>query len=165
MAGTAKDPVIIPDKDTVLAGNSFARWLEARAEAEDTSGFMIEQIGNILLSDNEDEMWDADELDDTPSSKDIIDVEMSVMSFTVQKGQAQYEESILPYFMVVRAARLDTGAEFTFTTGAPLIMAKLKFLEDHRQLPAECAVRTGKTKKGYTVLKLRKVPGRAVKAR
>lgn len=156
---------IVQESDAQKAANSFGRWLEARAERETSAGFMEEQIGSILMAEDSEAMWDADDTSETESSKAIPDVEMSIDNFTVHRGQTEYGEGLYPFFMIVRAYRLDNGEPIVFSTGAPLIMAKLKWMEDHGELPAQCVIRTAKTAKGYDVLKLRKLTERAVQGR
>ena len=155
----------VPESLRERATQGFEAWLDRQAVlSENNSGaFMGEQVANILLADDTDEMWSADDIGDTASSREMPDVEMSVQSFTVHRGQLEYSESTFPYFMIVQAARLDTGEEFVFSTGAPLIMAKIKWLDDHEELPAECVIKAATTRKGYTVLKLYKISERAVR--
>lgn len=163
---TVKNGSLLEETPQEKAANAFVRWLEARAESDAEIGndFMSEQIGNILLAENTEEMWDADEIGSIQSSKDLIDTEMSIKAFRVRRGKVEYENSDIPFFYVVEAAKLSDGEEFVFSTGAPLIMAKLKYAEDHKELPVECVIRASATSKG-SVLKLRKISERAVKVR
>lgn len=150
--------------DAERAANAFMSWLEARAIVDsDNTDFQTEQIGAILMAETAEEMWDADESDELDSSKDITDREMQIISYVVRKGDIT--DADVPYYMVVRAARLDNGEEFQFSTGAIRLMTKIKWLGDHDELPAECVIRAIETSKGYSVLKLRRVSPRAVKAR
>lgn len=149
--------------DAERAAASFMNWLEARATVDsDNTDFQTEQIGAILMAETAEEMWDADESDELDSSKDITDREMSIISYVVRKGDIQ--DSEIPYYMVVRAARLDNGEEFQFSTGAIRLMTKIKWLGDHDLLPTDCVIRATETSKGFNVLKLRKISPRAVRA-
>jgi|SRR5215467_9381551 len=150
--------------DATRAAESFLNWLDAKAQVDaDSTEFQTEQIGAILLAETADEMWDADETDELESSKEIADREMSLISYTVRKGDIA--DADVPYYMVVRAARLDNGEEFMFSTGAIRLMTKIKWLGEHDELPAECVIKATDTSKGYQVLKLRKIAPRAIKGR
>lgn len=155
----------VPQTPEILAANQFYSYLEAKAASDENepSDFMAQQVGAILTAGSSAEMWEADNGEGVANSLSMIDVEMAIYSFTVHKGQIEYSEGSYPFFMVVHGARLSTGEEVVYSTGAPLIMAKLKYLEDHDELPAECVIRETQTRKGFRVLKLHKLSERPVK--
>jgi hypothetical protein len=122
------------------------------------------QLDRILSAGSAEQMWNADDFDSI-GGRDLVDVEQRINSFTVHEGSEQYA-SPLGHWIMVQAQRLDNGQEITWNTGAPLLIGKLRWLEAAELLgtaDAECVIRSTPTPNG-SVLKLKQVPQRAVKA-
>jgi hypothetical protein len=150
------------------AADGFKEYMIQRAELEG-EGLAFEiasgQVAKILdaaNSDNESDLWDADELD-MLNGMDMTDVEQRVNSFTVHKATGEVEN---PWgvFIVVQATRLSDGADVTWNTGAISVVSKLRAFEARGMFPLPCVIRGTKSGKG-TVLKLRPIPVRAVQAK
>jgi hypothetical protein len=151
-AGTAVEPRPV---------ETLIEYLTRRAEVEsDSRAYEVaaSQLERILSAETEEEFWDATTYVST-GGRDLEDVEQQVLSFSVHRGSDQYQ-SPLQHFIMVNAARLDTGEQFVWNTGSPLIIGQLRWLESKGKLPKEVVIKGTPTPNG-TVLKLRPVPKRA----
>lgn len=146
----------------VRESTRFVDYLDARAGL-DGEGRAFEvassQLDKILTAETEEEAWDADEFESV-AGRDLVDVEQRVLGFTVHKSSGELNAP-LGVFIQVQSQRLSDGEEFTWNTGAPLIIGKLRWFEAAQKLPVECVIKGTDTAKG-TVLKLKPVPKRAV---
>jgi hypothetical protein len=164
----ANQPVTPPVENAeiakVTAAEKFIEYLVRRAEIDgENRSFDVayQQVSSILVADTLEAMWDADERDAT-GGRDLVDVEQRIESFTVHPSSDQYKTA-LGHYMQVTSTRLSDGEQFTWDTSAPLLMGKLRWLESRELLPMECVIK-GIVAGAGTVLKLRPIPSRAVKA-
>lgn len=138
--------------------------LELAASMEDGNGASNADITAAVIQ----RMFEADSLDaameaqdaSLPSGKSISDTEMTVLGIAVRKADSKYSEHSLGYYLVVDAARLDTGAEMRFAVGAPNVVALLFRALNEGMLPLECVIRSRETANGE-LLSLRRIPRRA----
>jgi hypothetical protein len=146
----------------------FERWIKALdSEAQATEAFsdtseITANVAEAILSAPT--MADAFAVQDAglPSGKDLVDVEHEIKTFEVIKGDAKYSEHSLGYYFRVHAARLEDGAEFTYSVGAPNVMLVMHRLRQENQIPgAEVVIRSKPTANG-ALLTLRPVPRRAL---
>lgn len=162
---TAPAPQNSHRKPEVSQAESFMAYLERRASEEGENRSFevaVTQLERILTAETAEQVWDADEYEST-GGRDLTDVEQRIRGFSVHKGGEQYK-SALGYYIMVDSSRLDTGAEFIWNTGSPLIIGKLRWLEAHDMLPIDCVIKGTPTPNGE-VLKLRPVPKRATSAK
>jgi len=138
----------------------FVDGLKRRAEVDSANrGFDIasKQIDAILAAETEADFWDAD-ISGTVNGQDMMDIEMMVRAVTFAESSDEYDAP-LGVYAIVDATRLDNGEECIISTGAPLVVAKLRAAEARDMFPLGCVIKGTKAGKG-TVLKLRPLPVR-----
>lgn len=139
--------------------------LEATQEDDTFGSPMINGVVSILAAESEEEMWDADELDQT-GGKDLEDVEQKIVAYAVKYSnnpgiQSAFKDSQgRGMYLLIRSARLDTGEEFVWNTSAPLLVGKILWLANREMLPADVVIR-GRGESGSRVLRLKPIPKRA----
>jgi hypothetical protein len=123
LTGTIVQPSL--NKFTKFA-NHLAQRASLDADEIDTLDTQASIANRILDAKTEQEIWDADE-GGTPGGRDLIDLEQRIFGFDIMKGKDPEKESKLlgPVFLLVRAARLTDGMEFTWNTAASGIVTKL----------------------------------------
>lgn len=135
-------------------------WLENIA-TEDTSnqGFTGDDIGNILLADDEATMWDADELPRL-NAKVLSGCDLDLYGFDVKfSNDPEIASGLIgpksrrKMYLLVKAARLnnggqtnvyrlpDVGEEFVWNTSARFIVSKLYWLARHGRFDNGSAVK------------------------
>jgi hypothetical protein len=129
--------------DNSRAGDITAAVIERMMTADDFETAMAAQDASL------------------PSGKSLADTEITVRGITVLKGDPKFSEHSLGYYLVVDAARLDTGEELRFATGAPNVVALLFRADNEGLLPREFVIRSRETQNGE-LLSLRNIPKRAV---
>lgn len=160
------------DKADVSVIEGFTDYLNRRADQDaegefDGQSFTASQLERILNAPSTEAMWDADDADSS-SGKELEDVEQRIISFRVMRSD-KYDSGIPAgggffFFYWVTALNLESGVTFTWNTGAPLIMGKLRYLEAAELLntpEADCVIRGRDTDAGFRVLKLRPLSKRA----
>jgi hypothetical protein len=126
--------------------------------------------GDSVAADIMDKILTAPDLDAAieiqneglPSGKDFSDVEQTIRTIEVRRGDEQYADHSLGYYLKIDAVRLDTGEEVTYACGARNIVVILVQAMHANRLPLECVFRSRKTENG-ALLTLQKLPKRAVK--
>lgn len=163
----------------VIAPKMFSRFITAlNGEAEMTAAEfdareIAEAVGErILAADSLEEAVAAQDAG-IPGGKDMKDIEHTVLSFEVIKGDSKYEESSLGYYLRVYAQllqaatvageRYQPGDDITYGVGAPNVLMLLHKARQQDRLPLDVVIRGKATAKGELLL-LRLVPARVVKA-
>lgn len=142
----------------------FRNYLGTRAESETrdiATDLAADQLAAVIAAEDEAAMWAADEMS-LEAGKDLADREMMVQSFTVHTSSERFKAP-LGHYVVVQAVRLDTGEAFTWNTGSPLVIGKLRWLEAHGKLPRAVVLRSIETPNGAR-LRLEPVAVRATPA-
>jgi hypothetical protein len=168
-SGNANSPVLSGEASAPTPFQSLLTKMEMDAEidAGENNSSLIQGVEKILLSDDEDEMWVADDITQT-GGRDLADVEMQVLRFLIRRSNDP--EINTPFvdskgrkmYLLVDSVKLADGTEFTWNTSAPLLVAKLFWLEEHGRLPYECVIKSTELAGGKAVLKLKPIPKRAV---
>lgn len=147
---------------------------EIDSTEENSSGSTAATVEKVITAETEEDMWDAEELGLT-GGRDIVDVEMQVLSYLVRFSTNRTSpsgEEIQSAFMdregrgmylLVTSVRLENGEEFVWNTSAPAIVSKLIWLYENGRLPKECVVKGKDLGGGKTYLSLKPIPKRAVK--
>jgi len=152
----------------VIEKRPYERFIEHLAMlAEANEGF---DDGDSIAADVMDRMLTAGSIDEAvaiqnqglPSGKDFADVEQLVRSIEVRKGDDEYEQHSLGYYLKIDATRIDTGEEITYACGARNVVVILVQAMHEGRLPLECVFRSKKTKNG-ALLTLQYLPKRAVR--
>lgn len=135
---------------------------------DDKDGGFQAQIGSIeaiLSAETEEEMWDADERGPL-GGRNLPDVEQTILDFTVKYSRDATMRTVFVtsdgkrMYLLVSAKRLDTGEEIVWNTSAPLIVAKIMWLDQRGKLPYDCVIRATDLGGGQAVLKLKPIPAR-----
>jgi hypothetical protein len=140
--------------------------LEAVQGDEEFTSPMVTGIVSILEAESTEEMWEADELDQT-GGRDLVDVEQIIYAYTVKFSNNPTIESVFRdsqnrrMYLLIRSARLETGEEFVWNTSAPLLVGKILWLANREMFPVECVIRGTDLGGGQAVLKLKPIPKRA----
>jgi hypothetical protein len=144
--------------------------MSKRAELEKSiSSVMQNTFNQILEAESEEKMWEADQLG-MLGGRDLADVEMSIIEFGVKfSNDSSDNDDIKTIFidkngrklyLLVEAVNLETGKNFTWNTSAPLLVAKIFWLEQHDKLPCECVIRATQLGGSRQVLKLHRISKR-----
>lgn len=136
---------------------------------------MSGQAERILGAETEKEIWDAD-AGGVIQMRDVPGLEVEIRTYEpvvsnrddIQGGHGYYisaEATVLggPEEILTKNG-LDVGMDITIQTGAPLAIAKLRAFEQKDLLPVQCVITAIPTASGNTVVKLRPLPKRTVKA-
>lgn len=172
IAARENGPVVTPSNRHSL---QFRDWI--RNEAEGNRGnravnVALSQLDRVLTATTFDEIMDAD-MEGTYGTQDLVDLEIEVHAGSVEyvPSDDKYEAGTLGVYVQFRATALmdfparniKSGSEILISSGAPLIVGKLRTLEANGFLP--CPVKIiGVDAPSGTVLKLGKVPARASRA-
>lgn len=149
--------------------DSLIQYLIKRATEESVNRayeVAASQIDAMMQAQTEEEFWAATDWESI-GGRDLEDVEQQVNSFSIHRsdkftsgiptGEGDY------FYAFVQAQRMDDGREFTWNTGAALLIGQLRWLEAKGKFPAQIVIRGTDAGGGKTVLKFRPVPKRAVK--
>lgn len=168
MATNASNAVALP-----APFRAFLVKMESEADISESDPGASPLIGSfqaILEAETEEEMWVADDLAQI-GGRDIRDVEQQILDFRVKRSSAQndiqstfIDSQGRGMYVLVTAVRLADGVQFTWNTSAPLVVGKLFWLAEREMLPHECVIRGTDIGGGQTVLKLKPIPARAIKA-
>ena len=147
----------------VLMFSEFEQYLSSRAmDASEVAMEMnMVNLMAIMNAETEEEMWKADE-SDILGGRDLPDVEQTILSYRVFAAGSRFNAP-LKHFIIVDAIKLESGEQFVWNTGAPMLIAKLRWLEAHELLPYDCVIRGIESENG-TRLRLVPVARRPVKA-
>jgi hypothetical protein len=157
----------VASSGTVATPRPYERFIEHLAMlAEVDSGI---SDGDAIAADIMDRMLTSGTLEEAievqnaglPSGKSLIDIEIAITGFVVRKGDVEYEEHSLGYYLRCDAIRMDTGEELTFAVGARNIVTLIVMARQQDKLPLECVFRSRKTQQG-ALLTLHLLPKRAV---
>lgn len=150
------------------ARENFIAKLELEASLSSQEG-----LGNAIGDDIMEQILSAgsdEELEATikkvaaglPSAKDdMVDVEQSIVEFTVMKGSPAFEEHSIGYFYIVDCVILETGQQFRYTVGARQILATLWVKRQNMNLPYNCVIRSKPSAEG-AVLYIKGLPKRVI---
>lgn len=170
MAGSKATAPATMDVQTPTAFQRLVREMSLAADIEDESNdssVAINMVERILTTDDESEMWAADDLVQI-GGRDLRDVEQRIMDVSIKFSNRDdittpfKDENGRKMFLLVRAVKLENGEEIVWNTGAPSLVAKLMWLIDHGKLPAEVVIKGVDLGSGQAFLKLKPVPRRAV---
>jgi hypothetical protein len=153
---------------TVSEQRPYQRFIEHLAMLADVNEGADD--GDAIAADIMDRMLTADSLEEAidvqnqglPSGKDFVDVEQLVRSIEVRRGDEEYADHSLGYYLKVDAVKLETGEEITYACGARNVVVILVQAMHADRLPMECVLRSRRTKQG-ALLTLQFLPKRAVK--
>src|SRR5712691_5535441 len=152
----AKQEVAQPQSQSRL--DRLAIHLAQRATVEeDDPGTAMDSIAERnLAAETLEELWDADE-GGMPNGKAVVDIEQRIFTFETRKSNDPEiaNPKLGNTYLIVHAARLDTGEEFAWQTSAPLLVTKLIQIERMDKLPVDCVVRSVDLGGGNAVLRLR----------
>lgn len=162
---------------TPRIADSFAEWLKELAENNEGSKersyeIAAGQLDKILTAESAEDIMSADE-GGTHQGKDMIDFEMEVDPIdwptAVMKSSEEFDTPLGVYIQIHGSALMDfpsenitVGEQVTVSTGAPLVIGKLRALSANGHLPMPVKFLGIKAPRG-TVLKLGSVPKRAVR--
>jgi hypothetical protein len=161
-----------PPARTTNAPEIFARML-SQMEIEATSGDddfgspMITGVVGILEAETEEEMWDADDLDQT-GGRDLVDVEQQIIAYAVKYSTNPTISSVFKdsngrgMYLLIRSVRVEDGSEFVWNTSAPLLVGKIMWLVNREMLPAYVVIRAKELGADQKILRLKPMPRRAV---
>lgn len=160
---------IVPARASV----QFKDWVMQQAEeGAEARAFEVasRQMDRILGEEDFDAIMDAD-MQPTYETRDLVDMELSVHpGIQFAKSDDRFNAPLGVYVQFTATALLARptqgiviGQELIISSGAPLVITKLRTLEANDLLPAEVVILGVQAPNG-TVLKLGKVAKRAVKA-
>lgn len=169
----AKDVTPASANGELRAVESFidyaARRVQEDASTEVAWELTAAQMDRILTAETDEQMWTADDLDSV-AGKDLEDVEQRILSVVYREGD-EFEHGI-PLgngkflWVLVTAIRLSDNFQFTWNTGSPLIIGKLRRMEAEGYYgteKADCVIKGSKTPRGR-IIKLKEIPKRAEQA-
>ena len=150
----------------------FRDWLIRQAEenSEDRA-FQVaaNQLELILGAESFDEIMEAD-MGGTFETRDLVDMEIEIHDQDIQivKSSEQFNSALEVYVQFTATALIDfpkehiiAGSDLLISSGAPLIIGKVRTLKARGFLPAKVRI-VGISAPNGTVLKLAKVPNRVV---
>jgi hypothetical protein len=149
----------------------------ADAESNDTVGaeIMAEQIERILSAESEDAVWDAD-TGGTIQGRDVAGLELRIRDMRIIRSNRSDIVGGHGYYASMNATvlggprdiltknMLRVGQDFVFQTGAPLVVAKVRVFESREALPVDALLVGIETASDNVVLKLDRIPERAVQS-
>jgi hypothetical protein len=161
----SEDDTIVPTETRSPAKlDRFANYMTNRAtqDKSDNPKGMDSILERMLTVDDED-IWDSDE-GGVPAAKDMVNIEHRIFGFDIyeSKDAEISNKSLGNTYLIVHAARLDTGEEYDYNTSAPLLVVKLVRLFQADKLPVNAVIRATDLGGGKMVLKYRPVPTRAI---
>lgn len=165
MAEKSNPPAVIQETPPAFIQLLGQMEMEATAEEDDFGSPMVTGMVKILSAETEEEMWDADELDQT-GGRDLADVEQTLMAYTIKYSTNPTISSVFKdsqgrgMYLLIRSARLDNGEVFVWNTSAPLLVGKIMWLANREMLPYSCVIRARDLGGGQALLKLKKIPQR-----
>lgn len=144
----------------------------AAEEGEEGRAFEVaaDQLDKILTATTYDGIMDAD-MDSTYETRDLVGFELEIAAgIRIVKSDAKFNSPLGVYVQFNGTALMDypskgivAGQDMIISSGAPLIIGKLRTLEANEFLPTRVKI-VGVDAPSGTVLKLGKIPSRPVTA-
>jgi hypothetical protein len=141
---------------------------QATAEFQNSGDISREIVGNMIVADSLEGAIAAQDAG-MPSGKDMVDIEHTVLSYEVVKGDVKYADHSLGVYLRVTCT-LDQdapklvklmGETHVYACGAPNVVTLLYKARATDRLPLSCVIRSKDTDNG-TLLLLRLTPKRAI---
>lgn len=150
---------------TVRPSEQFAAFLQRRAtESEGQRSYDVaaQQLDRMLTAESLDDIMDADE-QGTYQARDLVNLRLTIEpGFRVNKSSEKFEAPLGVYIQFNATANSDMpergiekGQELVISTGAPLLIGKIRSLEAGGYLPLAVRI-IGIAAPNGTVLKLRR---------
>jgi hypothetical protein len=142
-----------------------AMAMDATNGDEEFGSPMVTGVVKILESEEESEMWDADDLAQT-GGRDLIDVEQRILAYAVKYSNNPTIDSIFRdsegrrMYLLIRSTSLETGDEMVWNTSAPLLVGKIMWLAMRDKFPADVVIKAKDLGGGQAVLRLKQIPKR-----
>jgi hypothetical protein len=142
-------------------------------EAEETAtglAGVADPLERILQAETLDDILDADFIAGIYSSQELAGIEIEILDLPIRwaKGAERFDSPLGVYAQFKATVLIDfpdqgisAGEEVTITTGATLVIGKLRTLQANGFLPAKVKL-IGKETASGVVLKLGRIPARAV---
>lgn len=151
----------------ISIANEFRSWVQAQAEASAENSWEVtgRQLAAILNATTAEEIDAADEAV-TYQGRDLDGLQMRVPEQDFRYAESSDEfETPLGVYIQFRAFALNAlptrgispGDELLISTGAPLIIGKLRVYQANGMLPVFQQIHAVKTSKG-SVLKIKSIP-------
>jgi hypothetical protein len=172
--GTAE--VAIPANGVIATPGialQFVEWIRREAaDNADTRAFdvAVSQLDKILSAQTFDDIMDADS-GGTYESRDLVGLEIEIHAGSVRyaKSAERFNSELGVYVQFSATALMDypssavvAGQDMLISSGAPLIIGKIRTLDANGLLPAKVMI-TGVQAPNGTVLKLGRIPVRAAR--
>lgn len=150
----------------------FKAWVQQQAQndSDDSWEITARQLDKMLMAETLEDIMDADDAG-THQGRDLVDFEFEVpnQQFRYAPSAPEFDAPLDAYFQFTaialadyEAERIKVGEEVLISTGAPLVIGKLRTLQANGLLPRKFIMKGSTTPGGKTVLKLRPAPNRAV---
>lgn len=156
--------------DAARPANRFRQWVQQQATDEtDSWEVTARQLDKMLMAEDADAIMNSDE-GGTHQGRDLLDFEFEVPSQTFRYANTspEFDAPLGVYMQFSAVALMDypnegilLGEEILISTGAPLVIGKLRTLQANGFLPRKFIMKGYRGGKGV-VLKLRPAPNRAV---
>lgn len=121
--------------------------LEAQMDSGNTGDFVDTILANMLEAATLEEVIEAQNAGST-SGKDLVNVELEVRHFFINKGSDRYKTPLKHYMIVDDVVRLDTLEQAPFNTGAPNVFIGLWKARETNRMPLQCVIRSRETDNG-----------------
>lgn len=165
----ASEGTVVPQR----VSQQFHSWLNAKAEEDDQNRgneVAMSQLDRMLVAESLDDILDADEMG-AHQARDLVGLEFEWHGgMRVVKSSDKFDATLGVYVqfeVTALSAMLDEGIavgdNVLISTGAPLIIGKLRTLEANGYVPIKLMIAGTDAGKG-TVLKLRRPPNRSERA-
>jgi hypothetical protein len=151
-----------------VSAKFHAMMLERAQNAEGVGDAAFDsQLSAMMNASTEDELWESDEKG-TISAKDAAGLEVEFRDMTSHESNNEEIEGGHGYFItsncvciggpknLLVALGLKIGDEFVLSTGAPLVVGKLRWFEANEKLPVRAVII-----KAGRAIKLARLPERA----
>jgi len=161
---TNSEPAVVESR-IALRFRDFVQREAATTKDDDNWELTAQQLDKILVGETIDEIMDADS-GGTRQARDLVGMELTVLDepFVYRESSDEFDAALGGYVQFQAVALIEyediqPGEQFTCSTGAPLVMGKLRTLQANGFLPFDVKiVHAG----GKGVLKLVRAPRRAV---
>lgn len=147
----------------------YRAFVQSEAEKTQTDNWEVtaNQLDKMLVAESVDDIMEADE-GGTYQGRDLVGFEFRVedQQFSYRKSSDEFESALGAYMQFTAIALIEyedqgitPGEVVVISTGAPLIMGKLRTLQANGFLPMDLKIVPGG---GKGVLKLKRAPKRTV---
>lgn len=168
--GTRETGVTVPATGLAL---QFRDWVQqvARDSSEDRAfRVMSRQLEQVLSAEDEESIMNAD-MQPTFETRDLVDMEIEVqpeLDFVPSADRFQSPLGVYVQFVATALTEnpdrnIKIGQQLIISSGAPLVIGKLRTLQANGYLPRALRV-IGVEAPNGTVLKLGNIAGRAVRS-